>query len=178
METAHPDILQLFLHLFDEGRITDTKGKTVDARKAVFIMTANIGAASGKAVGFTGGGGDASDPRKEVEKVFGRELADRIDRVIPFHHLERTDMLEITQRQVRLIGERFHQQHGQTITVDDAALDWLCDRGCGQGSGVRALKRCIEEHVTQPLTRRIQDGMPAGQAGWNIGVSGDGLAFF
>ena len=162
MEKAHPDIAQLFLHLFEEGRITDAKGKTINAQKAIFVITSNIGAnseisGSGRSVGFLTPTRN-EDPVAVLNQVFSREFIDRIDQIVPFNPLERPDIVKIARRILKNAMERFHENYQLRVEADEEALQFICDKGYAPESGVRPLKRAINDLIVQPVSRMILEG--------------------
>jgi ATP-dependent Clp protease ATP-binding subunit ClpA len=170
MDKAHPDVSRLFIHLFEEGRITDAMGRTVDARQALIIMTANIGAesalsGSGHGIGFLPSSQRTSSSQIEglLRQSFSREFIDRIDQVIAFRHLNRQDIVNIARRLLDAVWVRFAEQHNIQIKEDEGLLDFICEKGFTKESGVRPLKRIIEEYVVAQLSRMLIEGTAAGK---------------
>ncbi len=183
MEKAHPEVSRLFLHLFEEGRITDAKGKTIEARHSIFIMTSNLGGDSKKGgggkIGFLAcsGGTDGADLRETLKTSFSREFIDRIDRIVQFGHLERPDLEAIVRRLLDDTWARLAEQHGMTVEEDQAVVGLLCDQGYDPDSGVRPLKRALNKHVVEPVSKLILDGRIAGKAKFKVSVAA-GKMFF
>ena len=184
MEKAHPDIAQLFLHLFEEGRITDAKGKAIDGQKAVFVMTSNIGAGSGafgsgRTVGFmTPEGNDsAPEPTAVLNTVFSREFIDRIDQIVPFNRLERVDVVKIARLMIEDAVERFHENHQLEVETDEKALQLICDKGYAPESGVRPLRRTIEDFIVKPLSGMLLEGKLDGKKRQMITVEDGEIVF-
>ncbi len=166
MEKAHPDVSQLFLHLFDEGRLADAKGKTVDAQKAMFVMTSNIetdpvGSSSGKSVGFVAPVSDSSGsaPYEALGCFFSREFVDRIDRIIPFRHLGKDDIFTIAKQMLVDFSDRLHENHGVRIVALDKAVRFIVDKSFAPRSGVRPLRRALEAYVANPLSSMVAKGL-------------------
>jgi ATP-dependent Clp protease ATP-binding subunit ClpA len=165
MEKAHPDIIQLFLHLFEEGRITDAKGRTGDARNVIFVITSNVGGSlfsrgSTQVIGFRPP--EKSDSHIEITDVlsesFSREFVNRIDQISVFRPLERQDVMLITQRLLMDVKKRLLDSHNLILEEDEDILDFLFERGYARAWGVRPLKRAIDDYITKPLTRMILEG--------------------
>jgi ATP-dependent Clp protease ATP-binding subunit ClpC len=162
VEKAHPEVLDLFLQLFDEGRVTGNKGRTVDARHAVFIMTSNIGGKgfNRQILGF-GGGEEEGETEKRgsegLKKFFKPELLNRIDEVVIFDVLKEQEIVRITAKMMGALIERLSRQ-GVGLEVEDEALSFLAGRGFDLAYGARYLARGIEESVAMPLAEKILKG--------------------
>ncbi len=188
IEKAHPEVLETFLGVFDEGRLTDSKGRTVDFTNCVLMLTSNIGAreASGpvkRRVGFGNGGGDDDGDvreRKVIEAAkatLSPELYNRIDEVLVFRALERSDVSRIARR---LLGglERLLASRGVALQIDDAAIDVLLDSGGFEPTlGARPMKRAIARLVEAPLADKLLAGeLKRGDVAL-IGAAGGKLTF-
>ena len=160
VEKAHPDILNLFLQVFEGGRLTDARGRTVDATNAVFIMTSNTLLETESRMGFGRTRGAAEDPlRKALAKQgFRPEFVNRLDRVILFRHLSAQDVERIADIFVQGLRRRITAQHGIHIEVDPEAMKLLCQKGYDQENGARPLRRVIEAEIEEPLTDMILNG--------------------
>lgn len=156
IEKAHPDVLHLFLSLFDEGRITDAMGRRVDGRSAVFIMTSNVGAAgiTDPPVGFQNGSGAQTDLSKvilqEVQKSFSAEFLNRT-KVVFFKPLGPGAVEAIGRRLVRDSVRRFEEK-GVKLLVEEDALLWVCRQGYDRRYGARHLQRAVNDFVLGPAT--------------------------
>ena len=179
VEKAHPDVLNVLLQLLDDGRLTDGKGRTVDFRHVVVIMTSNLG--SELIAGRGGGEADLDDAtRRQIDEVVRRhfrpEFLNRVDEIIVFHVLGRRHLLEIAGIQLadlarRLAGRRV------TIELTDAATRRLVDEGYDAAYGARPLRRTIQRRVLNPLaTRLLQEEFQAGDT-IVVDTEGDALAF-
>ena len=161
IEKASPSVLNLFLQAFDEGWITDGRGKRVYLSDAIVIMTSNLGAEYFRKLtnpmGFlskpVGVGEVQGDVTRELERRFSPEFRNRIDEVVVFSPLTRDEVREIARIQLRDIGARMEKQ-GRTLHVSDAAVDRLVDEGYSLAYGARFLKRLIEERVKLPISER------------------------
>ncbi len=170
IEKAHPDIFNLLLQVFENGILTDSHGKQVSFRNAIIIMTSNIGAEtliSSKGMGFVNDE-DVSqqkirekDVLQQLKKTFRPEFLGRIDATVIFSSLSKKDVREITRQMVKEIADRLADKE-ITLSVDEAALDILCEKGYTKNYGVRPLKREITEKIENPLADIIvQEGKDA-----------------
>jgi ATP-dependent Clp protease ATP-binding subunit ClpC len=160
-EKAHRDIWSVFLQLFDDGRLTDRFGRTADFRQCVVILTSNLGAALEPAarLGFA----SEANPRfrketveRSVSKVFPPEFVNRIDRIVVFHPFERDQIRALLERELeRALGRRGFRAHPWAVEWDEAALEFLAEKGFSVELGARPLKRAIERYVLSPLAAAI-----------------------
>lgn len=150
IEKAHPDVLNLFLQVFDNGRLTDAKGRTVDATNALFIMTSNIGYKH--QVGFRPHDSDVDRQAlfSEVESTLRPEFLGRIDETIIFHSLARQDIVGIARLLLRDLRKRL-DEHGIGLEVNEAAVALLARLGYDDQYGARPLRRVIEQQVANPV---------------------------
>ena len=158
VEKAHPDVLNVLLQLLDDGQLTDGRGRTVDFKNAVVIMTANLGS---QLIAEQAGreGGDIGEAVRErvfdaLQAHFRPEFLNRIDDIILFHALGRAHVREIVRIQLHQLAERLADRR-MTIELSDAALDVLAERGFDPVYGARPLKRTVQKMVLDPLARRI-----------------------
>src|SRR5438132_2792750 len=163
VEKAHPEVFDLFLQVFDAGRLTDAQGHTVDAQHAIWIMTSNVGTDMlGRSMpsGFRAGvKGTAEEMQRErllerLRQTFRPEFLNRIDEVVIFHPLGQEQARAITRLQMNELGARLLEQ-GLILHADDSAIDLLCKEGFSQTQGARPLRRVIEKLLTVPLSLRI-----------------------
>ena len=160
IEKAHPDVFNILLQILEDGKLTDAQGRKVDFRNTIVIMTSNIGAAQiskNQSLGFTLGDetGLTYDDMKgrvmgELKKVFRPELLNRIDEIIVFHKLEKSEILQI----VDLMMKRLRDQmtiHGATIELTDDAKELLVEQGYDPAMGARPLRRSIQRLIEDPL---------------------------
>jgi ATP-dependent Clp protease ATP-binding subunit ClpB len=158
VEKAHPDVFNVLLQVLDDGRLTDGQGRTVDFRNVLIIMTSNLGA---DFLVSQPDGQDTDAVRDEVMGVvrghFRPEFLNRVDEIILFHRLKRSEMGAIVdiqmQRLAKLLADR---KIG--LTLADDARDWLADKGYDPAYGARPLKRVIQKHVQDPLAEMILAG--------------------
>ncbi|MFE2039771.1 ATP-dependent Clp protease ATP-binding subunit [Streptomyces sp. NPDC059477] len=169
VEKAHPDVFNILLQVLDDGRLTDSQGRTVDFTNTVIVMTSNLGSEAigrrGAGVGFGSGGGDAeADEEARREQIlrplrdhFRPEFLNRIDEIVVFRRLTAPQLHEITD----LLLERTRRLlHAQDITVDftPTAVDWLSRQGYQPEYGARPLRRTIQREVDNQLSRRLLNG--------------------
>ncbi len=159
-EKADPSVFDLLLQLLGEGRLTDSQGRLADFRNAVVIMTSNLGAESfrGGSVGF--GDGELSNWRahfeREVRHFVRPEFLARLDRIVPFRPLSKTVVKQIAQRELDSLRQRPGLKYSDvTLTIDDAAVDLLCELGYQPKYGARPLRRAIELNVVVPLANEL-----------------------
>ena len=162
LEKAHPEVFDLFLQVFDAGRLTDAQGHTVDAQHAIWIMTSNVGTDMlGRSMpsGFIANKGTAEEKQRDrllerLRQTFRPEFLNRIDEVVIFHPLGQEQARAITRLQMNELGARLLEQ-GLTLHAEDSAIDLLCKEGFSQTQGARPLRRAIERVLTVPLSLRI-----------------------
>ncbi|MCX6339291.1 MAG: ATP-dependent Clp protease ATP-binding subunit [Candidatus Aureabacteria bacterium] len=180
IEKAHPDVMHVLLQILEEGKLTDSLGRTVNFRNTAVIMTSNIGAELLKkqsTVGF-GAADEASDYRGmkdkimgEVKKIFKPEFLNRVDDMVVFRALNRDDLMKIVDIETRKVEERLQNQ-GVHITLDDKARDYLIEKGYNPQFGARPLRRAIERGIEDKLAEEILRGRI--KRGSNVAVSSDG----
>jgi ATP-dependent Clp protease ATP-binding subunit ClpA len=165
VEKASPGLLNLFLQAFDEGWLTDGRGKRVYLSDAVIIMTSNVGSEHFRKLtnpmGFLSRGVGAeqvqSEIMRELERRFPPEFRNRIDEIVLFSPLTHDEVREIAKHylvQVRLALAKA----GKTIHVDDDALELIVKQGYNLAFGARFLKRLIDEKIKLPISARWHDG--------------------
>ena len=171
IEKAHPDIFNILLQVLDEGRLTDSQGKTVDFRNTVVIMTSNVGAreiAQDASVGFgtTGEGGLTADEIKsramgELKRLFRPEFINRVDDIVVFQKLQGESLTRIAELLVADLRERLIA-NGMNIVLTDEALDKIVREGTDLSNGARPLRRAIQRliEVRSPRSCWRGSGMP------------------
>jgi len=154
VEKAHPDVLNLFLQVFDDGRLTDSKGRTVDATNALFIMTSNV--AREKIVGFRSESSAAAEEalRAEVRKAFRPEFVNRLDDIVVFTPLGLENTKRIAGLMLRDLEKRLKAQ-GVGLKVTETALEWICLHGYDLTDGARPLRRLIEQQIENAIAAKI-----------------------
>src|SRR5437588_4908373 len=163
VEKAHPEVFDLFLQVFDAGRLTDAQGHTVDAQHAIWIMTSNVGTdmlgrsmPSGFRANVKGTGEEMQRERlmERLRQTFRPEFLNRVDEVVIFQPLGQEQARAITRLQMNELAARLLEQ-GLILHADDGAIDLLCKEGFSQTQGARPLRRAIEKLLTVPLSLRI-----------------------
>jgi ATP-dependent Clp protease ATP-binding subunit ClpC len=161
IEKAHPDVFNILLQILEDGRLTDSQGRTVDFRHAIVIMTSNIGAqeiARNTPLGFavsddeTGISYDEMKNRimSELKKVFRPEFLNRIDDVVVFHKLQREEIKQIVELLLLRIRHSMAQRELQ-LELTDEAKDMLVEKGWDPAMGARPLRRAIQRFIEDPL---------------------------
>ncbi len=158
IEKAHPEVLNVLLQLLDDGRLTDGKGRTVDFKNSVVIMTSNLGS---QFIAEQGGGELSEGARRQVMEAlrehFRPEFLNRIDEIIFFHSLSREHLKEIIDIQLRGLMRRLEERKIH-VTLTDAARGMLVDEGYEPTYGARPLKRTIQRRVLDPFAMRVLQG--------------------
>jgi ATP-dependent Clp protease ATP-binding subunit ClpC len=183
IEKAHPDVFNILLQVLDEGRLTDNYGRVIDFKNTVLIMTSNVGArdiAGSKSLGFASEEGSGIDYdrmadriRDEIDRVFTPEFLNRIDETIVFHPLSKAEIGQIVHIMLREVQKRLAEEE-LTLKLDDAAVDFLVDRGYDDKFGARPLKRTIQRYVEDALSEKILMGEFARGDEIAVSVSEDG----
>jgi ATP-dependent Clp protease ATP-binding subunit ClpB len=177
IEKAHPDVFNVLLQVLDDGRLTDGQGHRVDFRNTLIVMTSNLGA---DFLVNQPEGEDSAAVQDQVMAVvrasFRPEFLNRVDEIILFHRLKRSDMGKIVDIQIRRL-QKLLEDRKITITLDASARDWLAEKGYDPAYGARPLKRAIQKALQDPLAELILQG--AIREGENITVTAakHGLAF-
>jgi len=156
VEKAAPEVFDIFLQVFDEGRLSDAHGKPVDARHSVFIMTSNIGTEEvGKPdFGFQRGPTREPDYQAHLKNFFRPEFLNRLDEVITFRPLSEETMSKILDLQLGELHERLAEQNLKLELSDDARA-LILRTGYDPVNGARPLRRAIERLLTRPLSAKI-----------------------
>lgn len=166
IEKAHPDVFNILLQVLDDGHLTDSKGRKVDFRNTVIIMTSNVGAQELQNAKFVGFGAKESGPdyetiRKtmmdELKQQFRPEFLNRVDDIIVFHKLEKTHLKEIVNKMAGNLTKRLSEQ-GIHITLSDSTQEKIADEGFDPEYGARPLTRAIQKHVEDNLSELILSG--------------------
>ncbi|AWU94739.1 ATP-dependent chaperone ClpB [Azospirillum ramasamyi] len=179
VEKAHPDVFNVLLQVLDDGRLTDGQGRTVDFRNVVIIMTSNLGS---QALAEQPEGEDSGAVREEVMEAvrahFRPEFLNRLDEILLFHRLDRRHMGGIVKIQLGRLTKMLAERE-ITLTVDEAATEWLAEAGYDPVYGARPLKRVIQRELQNPLATlilegRIKDGqtVAVGAEGGSLTIDG------
>ena len=162
LEKAHQDVFNMLLQVMDEGRLTDSFGRTVDFKNTIIIMTSNIGTRQlkdyGNGIGFNTGTDRQEQSRsiiqKALNKTFAPEFINRIDDIVMFNSLERDDIYKIIDIELEGFFRRASES-GYAIEITDSAKAFLVDRGYDAQYGARPLKRAIQEYIEDDLAELI-----------------------
>ena len=180
IEKAHPDVFNVLLQLLDDGRLTDSQGRTVDFKNTVVIMTSNIGSTT--LIEAADAGPDAFDAaadrvRLQLRDHFRPEFLNRIDEIIVFRPLDEAQLRQIVGLLVAGVERRL-EEAGISLEVTDAALTLLAREGYDPVYGARPLRRAIQRELENPLARRILSGEFASGGTVRIDVSPEGQLTF
>ena len=190
IEKAHPEVFNLLLQILDDGRLTDSKGKSVNFRNSIIIMTSNVGSQYFKSMSGLGFSGAAEEESKEREveesyreKVmdmlredFRPEFLNRIDDIITFRPLRMSDIEKIVDIQVNLIEKRL-ERHKIKISIDMAAKQYLAKEGFSSEFGARPLKRLLQKVILDKLADRIIKGELKDGGKVKVNFKSDSLVF-
>ena len=158
IEKAHPDVFNVLLQVLDDGRLTDGQGRTVDFRNTLIIMTSNLGS---EFLVNQPEGEDTSAVREQVMGMvrahFRPEFLNRVDEIILFHRLQKSEMGRIVEIQFARL-QKLLEDRKITLTLDAAARDWLAAKGWDPAYGARPLKRVIQRNLQDPLAEMILAG--------------------
>ena len=168
IEKAHPDVFNILLQILDDGRLTDSQGRTVDFKNTVIIMTSNIGAKllteKHNSLGFTNGesnSGDSENTRElvlgELKKAFRPEFLNRIDDIIVFDRLSKDEIKEIAVKMLDNLKKRMSDMEIE-IEFTDEAVTAIADKGFDEIYGARPLRRAITSEIEDPLSEKMLDG--------------------
>ncbi len=158
IEKAHPDVFNVLLQVLDDGRLTDGQGHTVDFRNTLIVMTSNLGS---EYLANQPEGQDTDAVRDQVMAVvranFRPEFLNRIDEIILFHRLKRSEMTKIVDIQMARLA-RLLEDRKISIVLEPSAREWLAEKGYDPAYGARPLKRVIQKSIQDPLAELILSG--------------------
>jgi ATP-dependent Clp protease ATP-binding subunit ClpC len=167
VEKAHQDVLQLLLQILEDGRLTDSLGRTVDFRNTIIIMTSNIGAQllqRQTSMGFSAASSNFNDAEKmrekvleEAKRVFRPEFLNRISDIVFFRPLDRADLAKIVEIEVAKFAKRLVERK-ITLEFSDGAKELLIEKGYDEKYGARPLRRAVEHYLEDPLAEAILRG--------------------
>jgi len=177
IEKAHPDVFNILLQVLDDGRLTDGQGHTVDFRNTLIVMTSNLGA---DFLVNQPEGEDTDAVRDQVMSVvraaFRPEFLNRIDEIILFHRLKKSEMTRIVDIQMTRL-QKLLDDRKITITLDAGAREWLAEKGWDPAYGARPLKRVIQKSVQDPLAEMILAGSIKDGEKVSVSAGKQGLTF-
>jgi len=167
IEKAHPEVFNILLQIFEDGRLTDAKGRVASFKNAILIMTSNVGSeyiAKMGTLGFSGEKEDSSQKESLKEKVqdalkenFRPEFLNRIDEIIIFNYLGKPEIKKIVELELSKVEERLKNKKLE-IKITDSAKELLAEKGFDQSLGARPLKRVIQRLILDPLSLKIVSG--------------------
>ena len=171
IEKAHPDVFNILLQIFDDGHLTDARGRRVDFRNSIIVMTSNIGAElirKGSAIGFVSRVDEAKTQKQsyetmkekllgELKKSFRPEFLNRIDGVVVFHALTKEHIRQIVDLMLSVVSQQLDEK-GIKLEVTDAAKDFLGEKGYDEVFGARPLRRAIQDMVEDKLSDGLLRG--------------------
>jgi ATP-dependent Clp protease ATP-binding subunit ClpB len=157
IEKAHADVFNLLLQVFDDGRLTDSQGRTVDFKNTVLIMTSNVGSARLAEVLVETETELKRALQLDLKAQFRPEFLNRIDAIVPFHRLDFAHLGKIVEIQLTELRQRLAARK-VTLSLDEAALKHLADTGFDPAFGARPLRRVIQNELSDPLALKILDG--------------------
>jgi len=186
IEKAHPDVFNILLQILDDGRLTDSQGRTVDFRNTVIIMTSNIGGrliTEPKRVGFVVNDDAAKNYEDmknnvmgELKRSFRPEFLNRVDDIIVFHPLGEEDIKSIVGIMINILAKRL-EQNGITLVVSEDAKAYLAKKGFDPVFGARPLRRAIQSMVEDKLAEQMLDGTVKKGDTVHVELAGDKLEF-
>jgi len=158
IEKAHPEVFNLLLQVMDHGTLTDNNGRRADFRNIVLVMTTNAGAQemSRASIGFTRQD-HSSDGMAVIQKSFSPEFRNRLDAIIQFAPLDIDSVKRVVDKLIVELEAKLGSNN-VTIELDDAARDWIAERGYDEQMGARPMARVIQEHIKRPLADELLFG--------------------
>ncbi len=171
IEKAHPDVFNILLQIFDDGHLTDARGRRVDFRNSIIVMTSNIGAQlirKSGSIGFAQRADEAKSRQMdyenmkekllgELKKSFRPEFLNRIDGVVVFHALSKEHIRQIVDLMLAMVSKQLAEK-GVKLQVTEAAKDFLCEKGYNEEFGARPLRRVIQDRVEDKLSDSLLRG--------------------
>jgi ATP-dependent Clp protease ATP-binding subunit ClpB len=184
IEKAHPDLFNLLLQVLDEGRLTDNKGRTINFRNVIVIMTSNLGSdiIRDRMEKWDNKMSERNEEllKNEIFTLLRRtlkpEFLNRVDEIVMFRPLNITQIREIVLIQLRKI-EKTLSEYNLELSVTEPAIDWLAEHGYDPQSGARPVKRLIQKEIVNELSKEIIGGSLSGNNRVIIDVDGGRLTF-
>lgn len=163
IEKAHSEVYNILLQIMDEGRLTDSYGRTVDFKNTIVIMTSNIGSRQlldfPKPIGFSSGSNDSDNYSKDImnkslNKTFSPEFINRLDEIVSFSSLDKESLRKIVQLEIDDLAKRL-QKIGHTLVTDSSVNDFIIDKGYNRQYGARPIKRAIQDYIEDEISIRL-----------------------
>jgi len=177
IEKAHPDVFNILLQVLDDGRLTDSQGRTVDFRNTIIILTSNLGSealASGESEEITEK--VRNQVMEHVKSAFRPEFLNRLDEILIFHRLGRQHMTGIVEVQLKNLRKLLENKK-INLDISEKAINWIADKGYDPAYGARPLKRVIQKDIQNVLSSKILEGSVPNNSTVRVKVKGDGLDF-
>ena len=170
IEKAHPDVFNMLLQILEDGRLTDSQGRTVDFKNTIIIMTSNVGARliteKQSSLGFNSENENAEESEKkdikelvtgELRKVFRPEFLNRVDDIIVFNKLKKDEIKQIAVKMLKTLENRLDKMNIK-ISFTDNAISEIADKGFDENYGARPLRRAIQNEIEDPLSEQMLEG--------------------
>ena len=170
IEKAHPDVFNMLLQILEDGRLTDSQGRTVDFKNTIIIMTSNVGARliteKQSSLGFNSENENAEESQKkdikelvtgELRKVFRPEFLNRVDDIIVFNKLNKDEIKQIAVKMLKTLENRLDKMNIK-ISFTDNAISEIADKGFDENYGARPLRRAIQNEIEDPLSEQMLEG--------------------
>lgn len=170
IEKAHPDVFNMLLQILEDGRLTDSQGRTVDFKNTIIIMTSNVGARliteKQSSLGFNSENENAEEGEKkdikelvtgELRKVFRPEFLNRVDDIIVFNKLNKDEIKQIAVKMLKTLENRLDKMNIK-ISFTDNAISEIADKGFDENYGARPLRRAIQNEIEDPLSEQMLEG--------------------
>lgn len=170
IEKAHPDVFNMLLQILEDGRLTDSQGRTVDFKNTIIIMTSNVGARliteKQSSLGFNSENENAEESEKkdikelvtgELRKVFRPEFLNRVDDIIVFNKLNKEEIKQIAVKMLKTLENRLDKMNIK-ISFTDNAISEIADKGFDENYGARPLRRAIQNEIEDPLSEQMLEG--------------------
>ncbi|GHT79424.1 hypothetical protein FACS189464_4190 [Bacteroidia bacterium] len=165
IEKAHPDVFNILLQVLDDGRLTDNKGRTVNFKNTIIIMTSNIGShlLMDKMDGLTDSNREETLEKTRIEvlellkQTIRPEFINRVDEIVVFKPLQKDEIRQVVRLQIKAL-EKMLLAQGITLEASDTAIDWMAVAGYDPQFGARPVKRVIQKHLLNELSKRILSG--------------------
>lgn len=170
IEKAHPDVFNMLLQILEDGRLTDSQGRTVDFKNTIIIMTSNVGARliteKQSSLGFNSENENAEESEKkdikelvtgELRKVFRPEFLNRVDDIIVFNKLNKDEIKQIAVKMLKTLENRLDKMNIK-ISFTDSAISEIADKGFDENYGARPLRRAIQNEIEDPLSEQMLEG--------------------
>ena len=157
IEKAHPDVFNILLQVLDDGRLTDSHGRTVDFKNSIIVMTSNLGSSEIQSFEGQMNKSEKEILKNELLKTFRPEFVNRIDEIVIFHGLTQDQIRSIAKSQLGLLGKRLETRDIE-IEFSENVLDFLLHKGFDRNFGARPLKRAIQTFIENPLAKLVLKG--------------------